>query len=391
MPTQSGAVANNPLTADFVNIGGDPTQLKNGISVYKASNQMVGSLQSLSATVPDRLEAEAKAMGMSMQDACCGDTPGGCGFGVPWIDMNVRKVRMPRTTGLFNELTESGWAGEHQVFYETPRFSMPASLCCTNDFPLIQEPSLCCDKSNIATYFLAWRTCIMRQAPTICGPNGPQRWDYLETRKQELAFESMRMFMAQIAMNGDESENILGLANNPRIPTVQMVNLLTSTPQMVLKAIANVMAQLRSHDSIELNADGSYATKTFLWIIPSAIYDQLTSRFYLNRRLIDWIEGGGCCDTADTGNRPLYRVKFVPIPELNNHGVFRRSVGYIFHHGELDLIKPKFTLDGQPDGAGSDIVVLPPQADGLFQLSIAWFRMGSVVPKDIQSIVRTQF
>jgi hypothetical protein len=381
----------NPLAAEFVDIGGTPTKLANGISVYKANSQLVGSLQSIAATVPAAIEEAAAAQGMSMQDACCGDAPGGCGFNVPWIDMNVRKTRVSRTTGMFNEIADSGWAGEYQTFYETPRYSLPKSLCCTNDFPLIQEPSLCCDKSNIATYFLAWRSCIMRQAPTICGPSGPQQWDYLETRKQELALESMRMFMAMAAMNGDESENILGLATSPRIPTVHMVNLLTAAPALILKAIANVMSMLRSHDGIELNANGSYSTKTFLWVVPSAIYDALESRLYLNRRLLDWIEGGGCCDTANSTDRPLYRVKLVPIPELNNHGVFRRPVGYIFRYGDLDVIRPRFTLDGRPDAGGADINFLPPQRDGLFELQVAWMRIGSVVPKDLQSIVRTQF
>jgi hypothetical protein len=106
---------------------------------------------------------------------------------------------------------------------------------------------------------------------------------------------------------------------------------------------------------------------------------------------LDWIEGGGCCDTANSTDRPLYRVKLVPIPELNNHGVFRRPVGYIFRYGDLDVVRPRFTLDGRPDPGGADINFLVPQRDGLFELQIAWMRIGSVVPKDLQSIVRTQF
>lgn len=372
----------------FISLGGNGYKLPTGATVFQATDSITSSIRSISETAQQEKMA-AGAGNTQISDSCGGG--GNCGRDASYVMLDVRRTKIPKSTGVFELNTGMGWMNSTQTFYENARFTAPRTLCCTNDFPIHERPELCCDTTNIATYYMAWRSCIHEHRFICGGDNGYQEWNPEEARLQQTAVESMALFASLLAFNGSAENNLIGLANNPRIMDAPMPSLLTSPPSLIMSALANVMSLLRMWESITVTADGNYTPQTYLWLIPSMFYDPLSVRLYEGQRLIDWISGGSCCNTTTNTNRPTYKLQIVPIPELNAHGVDGRPTGYIMKYGDLEWVRPYFTLDGAPDRNGSPYSILPPQQDGLFRTTIAWFRAGSVAPKDLTGLVRTRF
>jgi hypothetical protein len=366
----------------FVSLGGAGYSTNNGVTVYSANNSASNAIQTRSQAVR-QAEAEFQA-----SDSCGGTS--GCGRNGSYVLLDIDRLSIPQSTGVFNLDTGMGWMNSVQKFYARPKFTAPRSLCCTNDFPIHERPELCCDTTTIKTFYMAWRSCL-HEHNFICAANGYQEWNPEEAQLQQTAIESMAHFANMIAFNGLPEEGLIGLANNPKIMQAFCPSFSSAPAKLIIDAITHMMGMLRMWESIQLTADGNYAVKPYLFLIPSMYYDVLNARMYEGKRLIDWIEGGGCCETAIDSGRPTYRLRFVPIPELNSPPAGMRPMGYIMRPGDLDWMRPYFTLDGQPDANGGPFSMLPPQRDGLFDTTIAWFRCGSVIPKALDRLIRVLF
>jgi hypothetical protein len=359
----------------YINLGGELVNPGATIPVYKANQSITSSIQSISKQTVNQFRQVA--------DACGGGICGSSTYLMP----EISKAKLPMSTGLFDLDQNAGWAKNTEVWYSDEFYLSPRSLCCTDDIPMLRTDNICCEQSGIATLYLGYQSCI-HDYKQYCGSGGYELYNP-EGELQRRVMEALAFAACQIMFNGDASENITGLANNPRYSAVLMPNILTSSPTQILAAISSALSVIRSRQTITINASGNYETTRLVMAIPAHYYDYLEAYIIpgTSVTLLQQIQEKGCaCPTQGQAQAPSYKLSVLPIPELN-----LSNTGYIFELGNLVGIAPTFTEDGSPSPTGSRFIMLPSYPQGLQNIVIAWCRVGGVIAKDYTKVVKLRF